>query len=161
MHWNVWPWLHHCETIKSICVGGLKYQWTRPCITYLGIKIIGHSLCYAKTKFVVGNFNHLNWISPTINPQVNRGARLSPSTTCANCNTSKTSLWRRNSQSQAVCNACGLYVKLHGKERPMQMRKDVIQSRKRKQAGVSSSAKARRRQAEQRNQSDTMPNEVN
>ena len=84
--------------------------------------------------------------------QVNRGARLSPSTTCANCNTSKTSLWRRNSQSQAVCNACGLYVKLHGKERPMQMRKDVIQSRKRKQAGVSSSAKARRRQAEQRNQ---------
>ena len=92
--------------------------------------------------------------------QVNRGARLSPSTTCANCNTSKTSLWRRNSQSQAVCNACGLYVKLHGKERPVQMRKDVIQSRKRKQAGVSSSAKARRRQAELRNQAEQMQNEV-
>ena len=92
--------------------------------------------------------------------QVNRGARLSPSTTCANCNTSKTSLWRRNSQSQAVCNACGLYVKLHGKERPVQMRKDVIQSRKRKQAGVSSSAKARRRQAEQRNQAESLQNEV-
>ena len=92
---------------------------------------------------------------------MNRGARLSPSTTCANCNTSKTSLWRRNSQSQAVCNACGLYVKLHGKERPVQMRKDVIQSRKRKQAGVSSSAKARRRQAEERKQTDTIINEVN
>ena len=91
---------------------------------------------------------------------MNRGARLSPSTTCANCNTSKTSLWRRNSQSQAVCNACGLYVKLHGKERPVQMRKDVIQSRKRKQAGVSSSAKARRRQAEERKQTDTIINEV-
>ena len=85
---------------------------------------------------------------------------MSPSTTCANCNTSKTSLWRRNSQSQAVCNACGLYVKLHGKERPVQMRKDVIQSRKRKQAGVSSSAKARRRQAELRNQAEQMQNEV-
>ena len=79
---------------------------------------------------------------------------MSPSTTCANCNTSKTSLWRRNSQSQAVCNACGLYVKLHGKERPIQMRKDVIQSRKRKQMGVSSSAKARRRKAEERYHSD-------
>ena len=51
-------------------------------------------------------------------------------------------------------------MKLHGKERPVQMRKDVIQSRKRKQAGVSSSAKARRRQAEQRNQDDPMHNEV-
>ena len=59
-----------------------------------------------------------------------------------------------------MCNACGLYVKLHGKERPVQMRKDVIQSRKRKQAGVSSSAKARRRQAEERKQTDTIINEV-
>ena len=40
------------------------------------------------------------------------------------------------------------------------MRKDVIQSRKRKQAGVSSSAKARRRQAEQRNQAESLQNEV-
>ena len=104
------------------------------------------------------SFYHLQNLTNPI--QVNRGARLSPSTTCANCNTSKTSLWRRNSQSQAVCNACGLYVKLHGKERPVQMRKDVIQSRKRKQAGVSSSAKARRRQAEERKQTDTIINEV-
>ena len=32
-----------------------------------------------------------------------------------------------------MCNACGLYFKVHGKDRPTQLRKDVVQTRKRKQ----------------------------
>jgi hypothetical protein len=40
-----------------------------------------------------------------------------------------------------VCNACGLYVKLHGIERPLQMRKDKIQPRKRKEHPVTKSRK--------------------
>ena len=32
---------------------------------------------------------------------------------CANCNTNTTTLWRRNNQGEPVCNACGLYFKLH------------------------------------------------
>ena len=34
--------------------------------------------------------------------------------TCSNCSTSTTTLWRRNSSGEPVCNACGLYFKLHG-----------------------------------------------
>jgi hypothetical protein len=33
---------------------------------------------------------------------------------CANCNTNTTTLWRRNNNGEPVCNACGLYFKLHG-----------------------------------------------
>lgn len=33
---------------------------------------------------------------------------------CTNCHTSTTTLWRRNAEGEPVCNACGLYMKLHG-----------------------------------------------
>lgn len=55
--------------------------------------------------------------------------------TCTNCHTSNTSLWRRNTLGEPVCNACGLYYKLHGVPRPMAMKKDSIQTRKRKPKG--------------------------
>jgi hypothetical protein len=32
---------------------------------------------------------------------------------CSNCSTSTTTLWRRNGDGLPVCNACGLYYKLH------------------------------------------------
>lgn len=51
---------------------------------------------------------------------------------CSNCKTSNTSLWRRNTDGDPVCNACGLYFKLHGVPRPASMRKEHIQQRKRK-----------------------------
>ena len=34
-------------------------------------------------------------------------------TNCSNCNTNTTTLWRRNKEGEPVCNACGLYFKLH------------------------------------------------
>lgn len=46
-----------------------------------------------------------------------------------------TSLWRRNAVGEPVCNACGLYFKLHGVNRPSTMKKDSIQTRKRKPKG--------------------------
>uniref|UniRef100_A0A1B6GGW1 GATA-type domain-containing protein n=1 Tax=Cuerna arida TaxID=1464854 RepID=A0A1B6GGW1_9HEMI len=59
--------------------------------------------------------------------------------TCSNCSTSTTSLWRRNTMGEPVCNACGLYFKLHGVNRPLTMKKDSIQTRKRKPKGGSKS----------------------
>uniref|UniRef100_A0A0K0ECY6 GATA-type domain-containing protein n=1 Tax=Strongyloides stercoralis TaxID=6248 RepID=A0A0K0ECY6_STRER len=52
---------------------------------------------------------------------------------CNNCGGSNTTLWRRNAEGHPVCNACGLYFKLHGIQRPLSMKKEGdTQKRKRK-----------------------------
>ncbi|CAN8102379.1 unnamed protein product [Discula destructiva] len=50
---------------------------------------------------------------------------------CNNCGTTITPLWRRDEQGHNICNACGLYHKLHGVHRPSTMKKSVIKRRKR------------------------------
>ncbi|WEW61392.1 Sodium- and chloride-dependent GABA transporter 1 [Emydomyces testavorans] len=51
--------------------------------------------------------------------------------TCANCFTQTTPLWRRNPEGQPLCNACGLFLKLHGVVRPLSLKTDVIKKRNR------------------------------
>jgi hypothetical protein len=54
-----------------------------------------------------------------------------PHVQCVNCMQTQTPLWRKNAQGEPVCNACGLYAKLHQKARPAAMRKTKIQRRRR------------------------------
>jgi GATA Zn-finger-containing transcription factor len=55
----------------------------------------------------------------------------SASVSCTNCHTKTTPLWRRNPQGQPLCNACGLFLKLHGVVRPLSLKTDVIKKRQR------------------------------
>ncbi|KKZ66155.1 hypothetical protein EMCG_08111 [[Emmonsia] crescens] len=70
-------------------------------------------------------------------------------TTCTNCFTQTTPLWRRNPEGQPLCNACGLFLKLHGVVRPLSLKTDVIKKRNRGSGnslpvGVSSARSAKK-----------------
>ncbi|KAH7923717.1 hypothetical protein BV22DRAFT_1196481 [Leucogyrophana mollusca] len=52
-------------------------------------------------------------------------------TACTNCQTTNTPLWRRDPEGQPLCNACGLFYKLHGVVRPLSLKTDVIKKRNR------------------------------
>ncbi|KAJ6008401.1 hypothetical protein N7540_012377 [Penicillium herquei] len=54
---------------------------------------------------------------------------------CRNCTTSTTPLWRRDEVGNVLCNACGLFLKLHGRPRPISLKTDVIKSRNRVKTG--------------------------
>lgn len=54
------------------------------------------------------------------------------SSVCKNCLTTKTPLWRRDENGYILCNACGLFLKLHGKSRPISLKTGIILKRNRK-----------------------------
>lgn len=93
----------------------------------------GHYLCNA-----CGLYHKMNGMNrPLLKPQRRldwpfQSASRRVGLSCANCHTTTTTLWRRNNEGEPVCNACGLYYKLHGVNRPLSMKKDGIQTRKRK-----------------------------
>ncbi|KAL9051615.1 MAG: hypothetical protein Q9162_005921 [Coniocarpon cinnabarinum] len=62
---------------------------------------------------------------------VRQGEQGGQPTTCTNCYTQTTPLWRRNPEGQPLCNACGLFLKLHGVVRPLSLKTDIIKKRNR------------------------------
>ncbi|KAL7644403.1 UNVERIFIED_CONTAM: hypothetical protein RMT77_005234 [Armadillidium vulgare] len=88
----------------------------------------GHYLCNACGLYYKMNGQN----RPLIKPKQRSSANRREGTACVNCKTSTTTLWRRNQNGDPVCNACGLYFKLHNVPRPMSMKKEGIQTRNRK-----------------------------
>ncbi|ODM17890.1 hypothetical protein SI65_06678 [Aspergillus cristatus] len=67
-------------------------------------------------------------VSGKYGPSAEGGTML---VSCQNCGTTVTPLWRRDEHGHPICNACGLYYKLHGCYRPTTMKKTIIKRRKR------------------------------
>ncbi|NXA88505.1 GATA3 factor, partial [Melanocharis versteri] len=97
----------------------------------------GHYLCNA-----CGLYHKMNGQNrPLIKPKRRLSAARRAGTSCANCQTTTTTLWRRNANGDPVCNACGLYYKLHNINRPLTMKKEGIQTRNRKMSSKSKKCK--------------------
>ncbi|KAJ7259782.1 hypothetical protein C8J57DRAFT_491294 [Mycena rebaudengoi] len=54
---------------------------------------------------------------------------------CVNCHARHTTVWRRNKAGEQVCNACGVYARLNGKDRPPELRKNKIRPRGKQSQG--------------------------
>ena len=44
-------------------------------------------------------------------------------TSCSNCGTTRTPLWRRSPNGATICNACGLYLKARNQDRPTNLKR--------------------------------------
>jgi len=75
--------------------------------------------------------NHANGSKSGASSANDEGGSDQPPTLCSNCETKTTPLWRRDAEGNPLCNACGLFFKLHGVVRPMSLKTDVIKKRNR------------------------------
>ncbi|KFY36539.1 hypothetical protein V495_07803 [Pseudogymnoascus sp. VKM F-4514 (FW-929)] len=83
-------------------------------------------------QFTAGTSKGLNFATSSPSATSVGGAGLGNSPPiCQNCTTSTTPLWRRDEIGSVLCNACGLFLKLHGRPRPISLKTDVIKSRNR------------------------------
>ncbi|KAE9399808.1 hypothetical protein BT96DRAFT_820093 [Gymnopus androsaceus JB14] len=48
---------------------------------------------------------------------------------CSHCRTRNTSVWRRSKTGAQLCNACGVYARLRGRDRPLSLKRNKIKPR--------------------------------
>uniref|UniRef100_A0A336LK16 CSON009360 protein n=1 Tax=Culicoides sonorensis TaxID=179676 RepID=A0A336LK16_CULSO len=96
-------------------------------------------------------------VSVTTNNNKNQNnTQSSKDMSCTNCGTTTTTIWRRNVKGEMVCNACGLYFKLHGVNRPHTMRRDTIHTRRRRPKGDKSGRRKSKNQEMQEREQESV-----
>ncbi|KAJ1986273.1 Sodium- and chloride-dependent GABA transporter 1 [Coemansia umbellata] len=92
-----------------------------------------HSPTSKTTKPVVGATKEL--LATERQDTKNSGGSINSSSSgalmCSNCSTTTTPLWRRDPEGKPLCNACGLFYKLHGVTRPLSLKTNTIKKRNR------------------------------
>lgn len=96
------------------------YQWNE-----------NHHAPIVTTNIDSNNSNRHQHHNPHDNIDECRDCKTFRSTRCYNCDTNTTPLWRRDDDGNNICNACGLYYKLHSVHRPLSMKRSIIHRRKR------------------------------
>ncbi|KAJ7574126.1 hypothetical protein C8J56DRAFT_756505, partial [Mycena floridula] len=61
------------------------------------------------------------------NPNYSAGDGIRPE--CSRCHTHNTSEWRWSKTGDQLCNACSVYSRLKGKDRPLSLRRNTIKRR--------------------------------
>ncbi|KAJ7423861.1 GATA binding protein 2 [Pitangus sulphuratus] len=127
---------------SSLTSMGAQPSTHHPIPTYPSYVPAAHD--YSSSLFHPGSF--LGGPASSFTPKPRSKARSCSAarragTCCANCQTTTTTLWRRNANGDPVCNACGLYYKLHNVNRPLTMKKEGIQTRNRKMSNKSKKSK--------------------
>lgn len=104
-------WIIHLDYLFSTSVTFIQMKGFDNC-SFLG-NVHFQSTCRARISILIfcPNFGFLCFLWF----QRRRGSGVF----CANCLTTKTSLWRKNANGGYVCNACGLYQKLHSVRREL------------------------------------------
>ncbi|MCJ1368113.1 hypothetical protein MMC16_007252 [Acarospora aff. strigata] len=94
---------------------------------------VGHSMTYATSSpaATTGGQGNTPLVVAKTMTAIADIERVGPQPVCQNCTTSTTPLWRRDEIGSVLCNACGLFLKLHGRPRPISLKTDVIKSRNR------------------------------
>lgn len=95
-----------------------------------GVKKKPQPLRNASTTSLTSLNSDLGTPGPSV-PQDREPAKDGKNTRCSNCHTKNTPLWRRDPAGNPLCNACGLFLKLHGVVRPLSLKTDVIKKRQR------------------------------
>ena len=70
-------------------------------------------------------------LRPHITRKDSRQEDINNQLDCSNCQTTQTPLWRRDEEGNVLCNACGLYYKLHKSKRPLSLKTGIIRKRQR------------------------------